>query len=70
MTLNEIRASDKEFLTPQEVAEVLGCATYAINTRVKEDLARGVNSLGFNYIKIGSRVKIPRLAFLKFMDGT
>lgn len=70
MTLNEIRASDKEFLTPQEVVEVLGCDPYTINVQVKQDIAEGVNSFGFPISKIGCRVRIPRRAFLRFILGT
>lgn len=69
MTVEEIRASTKEMLTPAEVAEVLGCDKYSINVQVSEDIKNGVNSLGFPTIKIGNRVKIPRRAFLKAIEG-
>ena len=69
MTLQEIRESEKDFLTPQDVAEVLGCAPYTINLQVKQDIAEGVNSFGFPISKIGTRVRIPRRAFLRFVLG-
>lgn len=69
MTLQEIRESEKDFLTPQDVAEVLGCAPYMINVQVKQDIAEGVNSFGFPISKIGTRVRIPRRAFLRFVLG-
>lgn len=69
MTLEEIRRTTKEMLTPSDVASVLGCEPYAVNIQVKEDIKNGVNSLGFAVCKVGNRVKIPRKAFLKFMEG-
>lgn len=70
MTLEQIKQSNKEMLTPKDVADVLGCAPYTINVQVKQDIADGVNSFGFPISKIGSRVRIPRRAFLRFMLGT
>ena len=58
-----LAASDKEMLTPTEVAPVLGCHPYAINEAVKKDPTR----LGFPVCKVGNRVKIPRRAFLRWV---
>ena len=69
MTIEEIKRSTKEMLTPSDIAEVLGCAPYNINVQVKQDIADGVNSFGFPISKIGCRVRIPRRAFLRFMLG-
>lgn len=69
MTFAEIRESTAEMLTPSDIAEVLGCDKYSINLQVSEDIKNGVNSLGFPVIKIGNRVKIPRRAFINFMEG-
>lgn len=69
MTLDEIRATDKEMLTPADVADILGCDKYSINIQTAEDIKNGVNSLGFPVMKIGNRVRIPKRAFLKFMTG-
>ncbi len=63
MTMQEILRSDKDFLTPEDVREVLGCMPYSINVQAKEDPAK----LGFPVIVIGTRVKIPRLGFIHFM---
>lgn len=65
MTLDEIKASDKTMLTPSDVCNVLGCAPYSINQQVKAD----PKSLGFPVMRSGNRVKIPRLAFIAFMEG-
>lgn len=70
MTLEQIMQSSKEMLTPADVAEVLGCDPYNINIQVRQDIAAGVNSFGFPISKIGSRVRIPRRAFLRFILGT
>lgn len=70
MTIEEIKASKKEMLTPADIADILGCASYSINVQVTEDIKNGVNSFGFSVTKIGTRVKIPRRAFLKWITGT
>lgn len=64
MTLNEIKASRAEMLTPADVAGVLGCEPYAINTQAKADPAK----LGFPVCVTGTRVRIPRRAFLHWME--
>lgn len=67
MTLQQIIESTKETLSPSEVAEVIGCDPYNITLQVREDKANGVNSFPFPTIRIGTRTKIPRRAFLKAM---
>lgn len=67
MTMQEIKNSTKDCLIPSDIAEVLGCDKYSINVQVKEDKKNGVNSFPFPTILIGTRVKIPRLAFIKAM---
>ena len=66
MTLQEIRTSDKIMLVPADVSDVLGCAPYSINVQAKEDPRK----LGFPVSIIGTRVRIPRAAFLKWLDGS
>lgn len=65
MTLYEIKQSTKPFLTASDVAEVLQCDPQLIRWQARNGPAR----LGFPVVVIKSRVKIPRLAFLKFMEG-
>lgn len=65
MTLDEIRNSTKEVLTPAEVAPVLGCDPQDIRVAAKQHPER----LGFNVAVIGTRVKVPRLAFIRWMEG-
>ncbi len=64
-TLEDIKAMEKEFLVPTEVAPLIGCSPYSINLIAK----RNPESLGFPVIMIGSYCKIPRRAFIKFMEG-
>lgn len=65
MTLDEIRNSTKEVLTPAEVAEVLGCDPQYVRVAARQQ----PDLLGFNVAVIGSRVKIPRRAFLNWLEG-
>lgn len=67
MTLEQIRTSAKDMLSPADVAEVLGCDPYNITLQVKQDKELGMNSFPFPTIRIGTRTKIPRLAFLRAM---
>lgn len=64
MTYQEILESDKEFLIPKDVAPVLNCHPYSINIQAKTDPAK----LGFPIVMIGTRVRIPRLAFIRWMN--
>ena len=65
MTLNEIKASDKTVLTPGDIAEVLDADPQDIRVQAKQAPER----LGFNVAVVGSRVKIPRLGFIRWMEG-
>lgn len=64
MTLQEIMDSDKVFLLTEDVAEVLGCKPYSINVQAQQDPAK----LGFPVCVTGSRVRIPRIGFLHWMQ--
>ena len=63
MTLEEIQASDKLFLTPADVAPVLGTDPHTVRgtARQRPEL------LGFNFTFSGNRMKIPRIPFLRFL---
>ena len=65
MRLNDVREIDRDFLSAAEVADVLGSDAHAIRIQARED----PEALGFPVCRIGNRVKIPRLAFIKFMEG-
>lgn len=65
MTLEQIRQSSKAFLIATDIAEVLGCAAQNIRdqARNRPDL------LGFPVTVVRSRTYIPRMAFLRYIDG-
>ena len=65
MTLDEMKEMDREYLTPMQVSKVLGCHAYGINVAAREH----PETLGFPVIMVGRRVKIPRRAFIKYMEG-
>ena len=65
MTLEEIKALDREYLLPREVAEVLGGDPQDIRVAAKQHPER----LGFHVSVIGTRVKVPRRAFVAWMEG-
>lgn len=63
MTLAEIKASDKMWLTPDEIAPVIGAHAQSIRAaaRQKPEL------LGFPVTVVGTRTRIPRKPFLQFL---
>ena len=63
MTLDEIRSSTKEVLTPADIAPVLGADAQDIRVQARTAPER----LGFPVIIIKSRTKIPRVPFLRYM---
>jgi len=65
MTLTDIKGIDKDFLTPAQVASVLGSDPQGIRVAARLDPKR----LGFPVIRIGHWVKIPRMAFIRYMEG-
>ena len=65
MTLDEIRNSTKEVLTPADIADVLKADPQDIRLQAH----RCPEKLGFNVAVIGTRVKIPRPAFIRWMEG-
>ncbi|MBQ7845308.1 MAG: hypothetical protein IJ392_04065 [Clostridia bacterium] len=70
ITLEEIAGmAGVNVLIPAQVAYVLNCDPFYINLMCRTPEKR--EKLGFPTVCIGRNVKIPRLAFLKFMgyDG-
>ena len=65
LTLEDIRKMDRDILTPAIVAPVIECSATWIRLTAREC----PKELGFPVIVRGSRVKIPRLAFIRFMEG-
>ena len=65
MTLDEIRAMDKELLTAGEVASVLHISPSNLSWQARTDPL----PLGFPVVRIGNTVRFPRRAFVRFMEG-
>nr|DAQ52686.1 MAG TPA: excisionase [Caudoviricetes sp.] len=63
MTVSEIQAANKPYLTPVEVAEVLECDPQAIRLAARDNPGQ----LGFPVVRVGKRTKIPRIPFLRFL---
>lgn len=65
MTLAEIKLLDRDVITPAQAAGVLGCDPQYIRSAAH----KRPELLGFPVTIMGSRVKIPRLAFIRYMEG-
>lgn len=65
MTLDELKAMDTPVITPKIAAQFLKCDPYWISLMARDNPEK----LGFNVSRIGTRTKIPRLAFIKFLEG-
>lgn len=65
LTLDDIKAMKCEMLTPAIVAKVIGCDPYNISLHARDDPSR----LGFNVCRIGRNTKIPRIGFIRWMEG-
>lgn len=63
LTLEEIKASPKVFLTPMEVSGVLGTHPHTIRVMARQ----APEMLGFPFTFTGCRMKIPRVPFLRFL---
>ena len=65
MTVQDIMQMDKDGITPAEAAQVVGCDPQLIRLEAREK----PENLGFPVIIVRSRIKIPRMAFIKYMEG-
>lgn len=63
--LDRIEALPKEILIPSDIAKYLGCSPYTINVATRD----GKNPFPFPVIRMGSRVRIPKIPFIKAMRG-
>ena len=64
-TIEDIKKINKEVLTPGDIAPILRCDPNVIRYQASTD----IKQLGFPASKIGSRVKIPRRAFIEWFEG-
>ena len=65
MNIEEMKASQRAYLVPADIAPVLGCDPQTI----RDMAAQRPEQLGFPVVRMGSRTKIPRVPFLRFMLG-
>ena len=63
--LRRIEALPKDMLVPTDICKDLGCAAYAINVATEG----GKNPYPFPVIRMGRRVRIPKMPFVKAMRG-
>jgi len=63
VTLEELQKSTEIFVTPADVAPILKCDPQCIRKQAQTDPSQ----LGFPVIVQGSRVRIPRIPFLRFI---
>lgn len=65
MTLEDLRKVDRDWLLAREVAPILGTDPHSIRVWAHQR----PESMGFPVSVIGSRVRIPRRAFIAWMEG-
>lgn len=63
MTVAELIKSEKVLLNPTDICDILGSDPQSIRDQAHSEPAL----LGFPVIVVGSRTKIPRIPFLKFI---
>ena len=63
MTIEEIRTSDKLFLRPLDIKDILKCDPQTMRVTAR----RNVQQLGFPASYIGDELKIPRIPFLHWL---
>lgn len=63
MTKQEILSYNKEYLTPCQVASIIGCDAQYIREAARLDPPE----LPFPTLRSGNRTKIPKEAFCRFM---
>lgn len=63
LTLDDLRKMEKETITPAVAAQVLRCDPNWIRVAARQ------GCLEFPTVLLGSRVKIPRRAFIRYMEG-
>ena len=63
MTLKDIEQIDREILTCEDVAELIGTNAQSLRSQAQASAEK----LGFPVIVIGTRIRIPKDGFLYFM---
>lgn len=63
VTLEELQISTEIFVTPADVAPILKCDPQCIRKQAQTNPSQ----LGFPVIVQGSRIRIPRIPFLRYI---
>lgn len=63
MTLIDIINTDKVYLTPADIAPILGCDPQSI----RKQAHKNPQAMGYPIIIIGRRIRIPRIPFLHYL---
>lgn len=65
MTLQEVKNMTTDFITPAIAEKVLQCEPQLIRVQARSN----PELLGFPVVVVGRSTKIPRKAFVRFMEG-
>ena len=65
MTFQELKEDPREFVNAKDIAPIIGCAPYYLTLTARE----APQELGFPCTVMGARVRFPRRAFIKFVEG-
>ena len=63
MTIEEVLTSDRPMLRPIDVAPIIGCDPQWVRDTARDN----PQALGFPALVVGTRIKIPRIPFLRFL---
>lgn len=67
VTMCELKQCECDFVHIKDIAPILGCNPQSIRTASQSE--EGRKALGFAVTRIGARTLIPRLAFIKYVEG-
>lgn len=72
MTLAQMRSLDRERISVQEAAEIIGCSPQLLRDGLDIDEERPIEMRRylFPHCKVGNRHCIMREGFLRWVDGT
>ncbi len=65
MTLEELKNDPREFVNSKDIAKIVRMDPYALTLTAREEPEK----LGFPCMVVGKRVRFPRRAFIRFVEG-
>lgn len=63
MTLDDLKSVNRDYFTPEQVCGVLGTNAHSIRVMAHQR----PELLGFDFFFVGTRMKIPKIPFLRKM---